>query len=190
MKRKPNKGVTLVEVMVALVVALVIAIGMMSYQYAAAMNARKADMRASANRLGLLILDSWKSAKHSYPFNPDDYAPDNNILGCGLGLAPFELNYRCYPLTGIGALDGIPATGSPIPFKHYRIFLNGTWFWIKLTYEDTWPDGGLPPLILPARMLSAVVAWSDDVTDEGVLNYDPMRCILLSKYAKVAVDIE
>ena len=190
MKRKQNKGVTLVEVMAALVIALVIAIGVMSYQYAAAMNARKADMRATANRLGLLILDSWKSAKNSYPFNPDDYAPDDIIMGCGLGLTPFELNYRCYPLTGISALDGVPPNGSPISFKYYRIFLNGTWFWVKLTYEDTWPDGQELPSLLPIRLLSAVVAWSDDVTDEGVINYDPMRCVLLSKYAKVAIDVD
>jgi hypothetical protein len=146
-------------------------------------------MKATANRLGLLILDSWKAAKNSYPFNPADYAPEDILLGCGLGLVPFELNYRCYPLTGIGALAGVPPTGSPIPFKYYRIFLNGTWFWVKLTYEDTWPDGMVPPSLLPARLLTAVVAWSDDVTDDSVFNYSPMRCILLSKYAKVAVDV-
>lgn len=190
MKRKQKKGVTLVEVMAALVIALVIAIGVMSYQYAAAMNARKADMRATANRLGLLILDSWKAAKNSYPFNPDDYEPDDDLIGCGLGLTPFETGWRCFELGGIGALNGIPATGSPIPIKYYRIFLNGTWFWVKLTYEDTWPDGGAPPLILPTRLLSAVVAWSDDVTDDSELNYDPMRCILLSKYAKVIIDVD
>jgi prepilin-type N-terminal cleavage/methylation domain-containing protein len=188
MMRKQNKGVTLVEVMAALVIALVIAIGVMSYQYAAAMNARKADMRATANRLGLLILDSWKSAKNSYPFNPDDYTPNDDIKGCGFGLDPFETGLRCYELSGISALDGIPINGSPIPFKYYRVFLNGTWFWVKLTYEDTWPDGTVPPSLLPTRLLTAIVAWSDDFSDDSELNYDPMRCILLSKYAKVAVD--
>ena len=182
---KRNKGLTLVEVMAALVIALVIAIGMMSYQYACAMNARKADMRSTASRLGLLLLDSWKSAKHSYPFNPLDYKPDDIILGCGFGLEPL-IYYADLGAGGIAALDGVPPTG--ITFNCYRIFVNGTWFWVKLTYEDLWPDGGAPPLILPARLLSAVVAWSDDVTSDSELNYDPIRCVLLSKYAKVAID--
>jgi prepilin-type N-terminal cleavage/methylation domain-containing protein len=186
MIRKQNRGVTLVEVMAALVIALVIAIGVMSYQYAAAMNVRKADMRATASRLGLLLLDSWQSAKNSYPFNPNDYKPDDIIVGCGFGLEPL-VYYADLGAAGIGALDGIPATG--ITFKCYRIFVNGTWYWVKLTYEDTWPDGGTPPVIMPARLLSVVVAWSNDVTDDSELNYDPMRCILLSKYAKVAIDV-
>jgi len=189
MTRKLNKGLTLIEVMAALVIALVIAIGVMSYQYACAMNARKADMRSTASRLGLLLLDSWQSAKNSYPFNPIDYEPDDFLLGCGLGLAPLAF-YSDLGVGGISALDGVPPPdiGMQFQFKSYKVFVNGTWFWVKLTYEDQWPDGGAPPLILPARLLSAVVAWSDDVTDDSELNYDPMRCILLSKYAKVAVD--
>jgi len=59
MKGKRNRGLTLVEVMAALVVALVIAIGMMSYQYAGAQHARKTDVRVTASRLGLLFLENW-----------------------------------------------------------------------------------------------------------------------------------
>lgn len=189
MTRKLNKGVTLVEVMAALVIALVIAIGVMSFQYAAAMNARKADMRATASRLGLLILDSWRSAKNSYPFNPLDYEPDFQILGCGLGLAPLGY-YTDLGVGGIIALDGVPppGIGTQFQFKSYKVFVNGTWYWVKLTHEDQWPEGGAPPFIKPVRLLSAVVAWSDDFTDENELNYDPMRCIILSKYTNVVED--
>ncbi|MFC1604105.1 prepilin-type N-terminal cleavage/methylation domain-containing protein [Planctomycetota bacterium] len=177
MMGKLNKGLTFVEVMVALVIALVIAIGMMSYQYAGAVNARKADMRSTANRLGLLVLDSWKSAKNSYPFNPIDYEPDDFLKGCGLGLAP--LGY--YDDLGTDEL-GLP--GLSTPFKSYKVFVNGTWYWVRLTYEDTWPEGGGLPL-MPMRQLNAVVAWSDDVTNEDEINYDPMRSIILSKYTTV-----
>ena len=63
--------------------------------------------------------------------------------------------------------DGLPSLpGLSIPFKSYRVFVNGTWYWIRLTYEDTSPYGGP----LPIRQLFAVIAWSDDVTDDSTIN--------------------
>lgn len=70
MRKKQNRGVTLVEVMVASLAAFVIFIGVMNFQYYCAAAARKADIRATAARLGLLLLEDWKTEGGSADYDP------------------------------------------------------------------------------------------------------------------------
>ena len=162
MMRKLNKGVTLVEVMAALVIALVIAIGMMSYQYAGAQHARKTDVRVTGSRIGLLLLESWVAAGGIDDI--DIYDPAEKLaLGSEL---PFPSD-NFVPDAGLSAVLGLGT-----PFRSYGIFTNGTWFWVKLTYE---------PIEVNLRELGVSVAWSLDFGSE-TLEYDPQRLIHFSKY--------
>lgn len=149
MKRKQNKGVTLVEVMAALVIALVIAIGVMSYQYACAQHARKTDARVTASRIGLLFLESWVAAG-----GIDDVGIYDPIYKLGL-LDPQS------PIPSGNVVSGVDLSGVPglsTTFGSYGIFTNGTWFWVKLTFNEENPAGQIYPL----RELGVSIAWSLD----------------------------
>lgn len=166
MMRKLNRGVSLVEVMAALVIALVIAIGVMSYQYAGAQHARKTDVRVTGSRIGLLFLENWVAAG-----GIADVGFYNPTVRLDLGTVP--LNY--YVDLGAGGLPGVPPWGTP--FRSYRIFTNGTWFWVELAYEDE----PLPPgAVYPIREVGVRIAWSLDFGATSLV-YDPQRLIHFSK---------
>ncbi len=166
MKKKQNKGVTLVEVMVALVIALVIAIGVMRYQYACAQHARKTDVRVTASRIGLLFLESWASLG-----GIDDPGIYDPALRLDLGTYPLH-NFD--DLGAAGLPDAPPTNG--VPFKLYRVFTNGTYFWIELAYLEGNPQGQVYPL----RELGVRIAWDLDYQSD-TLGYDPQRLVRFSK---------
>ena len=60
---KQNRGGTLVEVMMGVLVLMVVLIGVLNYQYFCALDARKSDVRVKASRLGLLLLEGWKAVE-------------------------------------------------------------------------------------------------------------------------------
>ena len=164
MTRKLNKGVTLVEVMAALVIALVIAIGVMSYQYACMQHARKTDIRVTGSRIGLLFLERWVADGGIY--DDEDY----DLLE-RLGLSDDEPPFPEGNL--INDID-VDLPGLPNSFKSYGIFTNGTWFWVKLTYIEE----GMPPMVI--RELGVSIAWSLDFAADELV-YDPQRLVRFSK---------
>jgi prepilin-type N-terminal cleavage/methylation domain-containing protein len=172
MLRKINKGVTLVEVMAALVIALVIAIGVMSYQYACAQHARKSDVLVTASRLGLMFLENWAAVGGI--IDVSEYDP---AIRQDLGAEP--LGYYL-DLEG-AALPDVPPWGNT--FRSYRIFTNGTYFWIELAYNDY----TIPGESYPIRELGVKIAWSQDFGSE-TLEYDPQRLVRFSKSVLVPVD--
>ena len=165
MKKKLNKGVTFVEVLAALVIALVVAIGVMSYQYACAQHARKTDVRVTASRIGLLFLESWVAAGG---ITDPVYNPVERI---DLGTYPLH-NFD--DLGAAGLPDAPPTNG--VPFKLYRIFTNGTYFWIELAYLEENPQGQVYPL----RELGVRIAWGLDY-QSNTLEYDAQRLVRFSK---------
>lgn len=167
MMKKLNKGVTLVEVMAALVIALVIAIGVMSYQYAGAYHARKTDVRVTASRIGLLFLENWVAA--------------GGIDDVGIYDPVFRLDLGTYPLHNFDDLGAAVLPGALPPngllFRLYRIFTNGTYFWVELAYND---EPRPPGAVYPIRELGVRIAWSLDFQSE-TLEYDPQRLVYFSK---------
>jgi prepilin-type N-terminal cleavage/methylation domain-containing protein len=69
-RRHHNKGLTLIEVLVSLLIVAVAVIGAMMYRYYSASDARMADVHADAGRVGLLILEGWKGAAGRTDYNP------------------------------------------------------------------------------------------------------------------------
>jgi prepilin-type N-terminal cleavage/methylation domain-containing protein len=158
MMRKLKKGVTLVEVMAALIIALVIAIGVMSYQYACAQHARKTDVRVTASRIGLLFLERWAAD------GGIDYGDYDLIDRLGLSDSDSPIPSGNI-VSGVG-LSEVPGLGST--FGSYGIFTNGTWFWVKMTFNEENPAGQAYPI----HELGVSVAWSLDYQASS-LNFDP-----------------
>ena len=65
-----DKGLTLIEIMVSLLVVAIGLLGAMSFRYYGARNARIADVHADAGRVGLLILEGWKGAAGRLDYDP------------------------------------------------------------------------------------------------------------------------
>ncbi len=59
---KSGKGFTLIEIMVAMVIVTIAALGTMGYQYYAVSQQRLANAEMNATRIGQLVLEDWKSA--------------------------------------------------------------------------------------------------------------------------------
>jgi prepilin-type N-terminal cleavage/methylation domain-containing protein len=67
---KHRKGLTIVEVMVAITVLAVAALGASAYRYYSTLDVRRADMRTTAARLGLLLCESWRGAGGDTSYDP------------------------------------------------------------------------------------------------------------------------
>lgn len=175
MKRKQNKGVTLVEVMAALVIALVIAIGVMSYQYACAQHARKTDVRVTASRIGLLFLESWVAAG-GIDVGIYDPLDKLGLLDPVPPLPPGNI------VTGVD-LSGVPGLGTT--FRSYGVFTNGTWFWVKMTFNEENPAGEIYPL----RELGVSIAWSLDYGSPSLEfdSSDPFDLQRLVRFSKSVI---
>ena len=64
------RGVTLLEVMVAMAVLAIAALGALSYQYHAAVHTRIASAQITATRTAQLLLEDWKSTGGSTNYDP------------------------------------------------------------------------------------------------------------------------
>ncbi len=64
------EGLTLIEVIIAMVILVIIAVGALRYQYYAALDARAALAQMTAIRTAQLLADDWKSTGGSAAYNP------------------------------------------------------------------------------------------------------------------------
>jgi prepilin-type N-terminal cleavage/methylation domain-containing protein len=71
-------GFTLIEVMVAVSITIVMALGTLCYQYYGVKHSRASQAQITATRIGQLILEDWKSTGGD---------PDYDPLSLGLGFA-------------------------------------------------------------------------------------------------------
>jgi type II secretory pathway pseudopilin PulG len=92
-----NKGVTLVEALVAAVAVSILALGALAYQYLGAMHFRIAHAELTATRAGQLLIEDWKG--NGAP-DPQNY--DATELGVGFE-TPINGDYSYYVIT----VDGI-----------------------------------------------------------------------------------
>jgi len=159
-----NKGLTLVEVMVTLLVALIIAIGVMSYMYATAAHAHMADVRATASRLGLLLLEGWKTQAGDILLYDPQVDFDNNTL---------------IPFTEFAPLAPAPnPPGLTNVFKYYRIRIDSIQYFVKMSYQD---------IANGQQELNVAVAW-DRSSGDDTLDYAPSRLISQTKFATYVVE--
>jgi prepilin-type N-terminal cleavage/methylation domain-containing protein len=156
-----KNGLTLIEVMVSMVVILIVAMGAVSYMYASAKHAREADVRATAGRIGLLLLEGWKgNGVDVTTFNPADVSKGFNKLPLSDFATPVNLN----------VLPGLTNT-----LKTYRIETDKVKYFVKMTYGNYAPSDTTP------RQLSISVAWNRNYSDTALgANYNT---VVISDYA-------
>jgi type II secretory pathway pseudopilin PulG len=139
-RKNRNNGLTLIEVVVSMLVIMIIVIGAVSYMYASMWNARRAEVRITATRIGQLLLETWKvtgpvvnGVWNVTAFNPMvDFGPE----------LPNNFQAAAVDLGGIGAELG-----------DYQIQIDGVYYFVTLLYDNSQP-----------RMLNARVAWNIDLT--------------------------
>jgi hypothetical protein len=151
--------------MAATLVVMVILIGVMNFQYYCALAAHKADVRACATRLGLLLLEGWKTQLGDV-LTYDPRADFSFIF------SPAEFSAAISPIPG-----NPPILGGGTAFRYYTIMVDGVRYFVKLSYED---DDPAAPRRL--RTLNVAVAWSRDF-GSATLEYDRRREVRLTKYA-------
>ena len=126
------KGLTLIEVMISVLIALVIVIGVIGYMYACAYNARAADVRATATRLGLLVMEAWKAD-----------GVDLDLFDPGQLASPDILVDNTNNIGMTGSLS--ETVGTPM------IKINGVSYFVTLTHDFE---------LLPK--MEVLVAWNPD----------------------------
>jgi type II secretory pathway pseudopilin PulG len=67
-----TKGMTLVEVMLAVAVIIVAALGTLCYEYLCVDHIRFARAQLAATRIAQLLIEDWKSSGGSEDYNPED----------------------------------------------------------------------------------------------------------------------
>jgi len=136
-RNRHNRGVTLIEITVAMVVTLVAIIGAMGYRYYSILDARKAKVQITASRLGSMLLEDWRgSGGRSEP--DDEFDPQNLAYGSVATMTAKNV-------TGPAVPDGFNGFGT------YAIVVDGATYYVTLSYKDEAANS--------LRVLNACVAW-------------------------------
>jgi prepilin-type N-terminal cleavage/methylation domain-containing protein len=138
---KSRIGVTLIEVMAAIVIITIAVLGASGYRYYSTLDARRADFQNAAARIALLLSENWRGRGYDGTTSYDPVAhltSDNLTVGDSGGVGP---DYAS-GFTGLGRYE-ITTTN------------DGVHYWAALSY-DAGADG--------LRMLNVVVAWAQRQT--------------------------
>ena len=159
-RKNRNSGFTFIEVMISMLVVMVIGIGVVSYMYACIWNAKRADVRITATRLGQMLLDSWKTNGPVVDgiWDVDAFDPSN-------------ADFDSFLPNSIGTTtEGINGIGSELRGTRYEITIDGAHYFITLSYRQDFPN---------FYLLNACVAWSRNLRSVS-LESDPHRVWLTS----------
>jgi prepilin-type N-terminal cleavage/methylation domain-containing protein len=144
-KIRCRRGMTLVEILVAITILLIALIGTSTFRYAVALDERKADSQITAARIALMFCESWQGIK-----GDENYDPVNH-LGSDL---------KIVKITGSDNPDDFTPLGSyTVAFEDGDDVDNYT---MALSWKDVKP--GL-------RALNVIVGWaSRDRVGDGVID--------------------
>jgi prepilin-type N-terminal cleavage/methylation domain-containing protein len=152
-KLKRVRGLSLIEVMIAICILAISVVGASAYRYCSTLDARRADMRSAAARVGLLLCESWRGVKGSESWDPAAH------LGSELTVTPVT-----YPPERLSAAD-FTTLGA------YTVSLDDINYYVGLSWKDV--SSGL-------RALNVVVAWSQRDTGGSIDDAD--RLFRLTTY--------
>ena len=152
------KGISLIEVMAAILVLSVVVIGTSGFRYHAALGNQKVIGQLTAARVGLLLSESWRGVKGDETFSPIDY------LGSELAIANASA----------------VTTDVPIDFTelgYYEIDIDGSQYLVTLSWNDI--SSGL-------RVLNVVVTWNHRNCPTGTTDIEqPTKSIKFTTYAQI-----
>ncbi|MHC4461118.1 MAG: type IV pilus modification PilV family protein [Planctomycetota bacterium] len=136
---KYKAGITLVEEMAAILILSVAVIGASGYRYHSALDARKADQRAAATRIALLLCENWRGISGDETFDPENY--------WGHDLPLIE--------------DSAEGPEVPIGFTTLQtstVEINNVFYYVTMSWQDV--AAGL-------RALNVAVAWNQNDSNSG-----------------------
>lgn len=146
--RKHRSGLTLIEIMVAILVIVIGVLGAMMYRYYSVLDARKADVKIASARIGLMLLEGWNGTGGYLTSEPgNSYNPETQFDS-----AELTINSG---VTGPG--------GFTDEFGSYHIFANG----VKVDYFATLSSqdqAGQP------RVLNVHIAWPRNYRADSLPN--------------------
>jgi len=139
-KNFSKNGFTLIELMVAILIAVLIIAGSISFRYHAALHARKAEVHITAGRVGLMLLDAWKSngardfVDIQNTYDPLNFTTDGSEIIIINDVGP-----------------SIPAGFSSV--GRYKVTVEGAYYYASLSYIDD--------IASDLRTLNIAVAWPE-----------------------------
>jgi len=146
--RRFASAAALIEVMVAMVVLAVAALGALSYQYHAAAQVRTADKQITGTQIARLVLEDWKSTGGAVAYDPA-------CLGLGFVTVFPEENH-------------VDHTGGHLGSKLYILKVDGKLVLTALSYRDIARDD---TSAMTLRELTVVAQAGDDFTSSD-LSFD------------------
>ena len=129
-KRRFRRGLSLVDIMTAIVTLSVAVIGTANYRYYTALGAREAAVQTTAARIGLLLCENWRGVEGDETYDPTTY------FGSDLPITVSSGPEKPEDFTLLGS---------------YTVELNGGTYYVTLSWKDV--HTGL-------RALNIVVAWT------------------------------
>ena len=129
---KSRAGITLIEVMAAIVIISIAVLGASGYRYYSALDAKRASVQSTAARIALLLSENWRGRGYD---RTTDFDPVSQ-LDSDIAIAVSSMGPD-YPsdFTLLG---------------RYEITVNDARFWAALSYRDDSAD---------LRTLNTVIAW-------------------------------
>jgi prepilin-type N-terminal cleavage/methylation domain-containing protein len=137
-KSKIYEGFTLTELMVAMALICIAAIGVLDYQYHSVKQSRIAQTQVTASRTAQLLLEDWKSTGGS-----TDYNPTNLQLGFSSSTLPADFTMG-------------QAVGGILNNAVYTITVNNVPMLVVLAFNDVEHDDVADTTL---RQLTAMVRW-------------------------------
>jgi len=119
--RTRQRGLTLIEVAISMLLASVVITAMLSVRYYTVQHAKRADVYNNAGRLALLMIEGWRGAPE-----PGMYTP----------IASFGKEFTKFEPSGSGLL---PPSGFTL-LGWYHIVMNNLHYYATLSYQDATAD--------------------------------------------------
>ncbi|MHC4624696.1 MAG: type IV pilus modification PilV family protein [Planctomycetota bacterium] len=132
-RRKYRAALTFIEIMIATVILLVAVLGTSAFRYSTALNARMADLQATASRIGLLLCESWRGSSDPNTFDPTVLSDDSGFV---------------IEASGHSVDSGLPAGFTAL--GTYRVAAEGVDYYVVLSWKDLFTD---------LRALNVTVIW-------------------------------
>lgn len=135
---RSEAGLTLIEVMAAVAILAIAALGTSAFRYHAALGARTADLQTTAARTALLLCESWRGASDPNTFDPTQLATEDANSDSALTIETIDIS------------EGVVVPSDFTPLGIYSITTDGVNYYAVLSWKDISP--GL-------RALNVIVAW-------------------------------
>jgi type II secretory pathway pseudopilin PulG len=170
-RSKFASAVTLVEVMMAMAILVIAALGALSYQYYAAGHARIARAQITGMRTAQLLLEDWKSTGGS-----DEY----DLTSLGLGFSP-----RLF-IPGQWSQGHGGGLGNPLRNSAYATTVDGFPMLVTLRWEDVAEDSTAQ---IKLRQLAVIVRFGE-IDDQGNLTFpesylEHISSLILTTYVRL-----